>query len=180
VSEVAETYCATLIEAGIRCTLKHFPGLGGVAADTHVETADLTIPEAELAAADWVPFRALMNRAGILTMLGHARLVAVDPQRPSSFSRAVIDGLLRRSWRHDGILLTDDFTMEAVFRSPEGLGGASVAALNAGIDLILVSYDPDQYYVVTAALIAAHRHGRLRPDTLLQSDARLGSADKRP
>jgi beta-N-acetylhexosaminidase len=87
-----------------------------------------------------------------------------------------VRGLLRTDWGYDGLLMTDDFSMGAVTRSPEGIGGGSVEALNAGVDLILVSYDPDQFYLVMHALIGAARAGALRTDALHQSDQRLAKA----
>ena len=173
VTDVAGRYCAALWQHGVHCTLKHFPGLGRVFEDTHMESADLATSVSELAAADWIPFRALMPDANRFTMLGHARLTTVDGKRPVSFSPAVVAGMIRGAWHHDGILITDDFCMGAVTGSPEGIGGAGVAALNAGVDLILVSYDPDQYYPVVHALLRADRDGRLRPQVLRQSEERL-------
>jgi beta-N-acetylhexosaminidase len=170
---VAEDYCVQLSHQGVRCTIKHFPGLGRVVADTHLESADLALPPGELADTDWLPFRSLMRRHDIIVMLGHARLTAVDAARPASFSQPVVGGLLRTDWGYDGLLMTDDFSMGAVTRSPEGIGGGSVEALNAGVDLILVSYDPDQFYLVMYALIDAARAGVLRADALDQSDQRL-------
>jgi beta-N-acetylhexosaminidase len=175
VTDVAATYCAALRAAGVMCTLKHFPGLGRVREDTHQESADLTAPPSELAATDWIPFRALMGESAF-TMLGHARLTTLDRDRPASSSRAVVGGLLRGDWRHDGVLITDDMCMGAVYHSADGMAGAAVAALNAGIDLILVSWDPDQYYPVMAALLAAERDGRLQDDMLARSDPRLRAA----
>jgi beta-N-acetylhexosaminidase len=176
VTEVAESYCAQLSDNGVRCTLKHFPGLGRVFADTHLQMADLALPPGELADTDWLPFRALMRRDDVIVMLGHARLTALDRKRPVSFSEPVVRGLLRTDWGYEGVLITDDFSMGAVTRSPEGIGGASVEALNAGVDLILVSYDTDQFYLVMHALMAAARAGTLRADALEQSDRRLGKA----
>jgi len=176
VTEVAETYCAQLSGNGVRCTLKHFPGLGRVVADTHLQTADLALPPSELASSDWLPFRALMRHADVIVMLGHARLTALDRNRPVSFSRPVVRGLLRTDWGYGGVLMTDDFSMGAVTRSREGIGGASVEALNAGVDLILVSYDPDQFYLVMHALMRAVRAGALQEDALKQSDRRLAEA----
>jgi len=173
VIEVAETYCAALLETGVRCTLKHFPGLGRVFEDTHQGGAELASPAAELAVTDWLPFRALMQQDNVLVMLSHVRLTRIDSAHPVSFSRAVIAGLLRRDWNHDGVLITDDFTMGAVDQSPEGIAGASIEALNAGADLILVSFDIEQYYVIMHALMVADREGRLRQDMLQQSDRRL-------
>jgi beta-N-acetylhexosaminidase len=179
VAEVAQTYCAGLWANGVRCTLKHFPGLGRVFQDTHMQAADLTSPVDELARTDWLPFRAPMPGSEPLVMLGHARLTAVDRDRPASFSRAVVHDLLRTDWSHDGVLITDDFSMGAVYYSAEGIGGGSVEALNAGVDLILISYDMDQFYVVMHALIRADLAGTLREDALQQSEGRLSKVLKR-
>src|SRR5204862_5830491 len=118
----------------------------------------------------------LMSNDAAFTMLSHARLTAIDGDRPASFSNAVVNGLLRETWKHDGILVTDDFSMGAVTLSREGAAGGGVAALNAGVDLILVSYDPDQYFYVMYALLAAERAGRLNPAMLERSQARLRRA----
>jgi beta-N-acetylhexosaminidase len=176
VVQIADLYCAVLAESGVHCTPKHFPGLGRVFEDTHQEGADLLTPPRELAATDWVPFRALARRPDAFMMLGHARLAAVDPQRPVSFSHAVVAGVLRGDWRYDGVLVTDDFCMEAVYGSRQGMTAASVEALNAGVDLILIAFDPDQYYPVMHALLRARTDGLLRPDALATSEARLRRA----
>ena len=172
VADVAAEYCATLWRRRVHCTLKHFPGLGRVAGDTHSAGADLEAPMDELARTDWVPFRAMMNDDAV-TMVGHARVVAVDRDRPASLSPSVIGGLLRGEWSYGGVLITDDVTMAAAWGSREGAPDGSVTAINAGMDLILVSYDPDQLYPVIAALLEAAREGRLRPDVLERSDRRL-------
>ena len=104
-----------------------------------------------------------------------AILTALDRTHPASFSAPVVQ-LLRRDWHYDGPLITDDFSMGAVYRSREGLAEAGVAALNAGVDLVLVSYDTDQYYAVMHALLAADRGGRLPPEALRQSNERLTRA----
>jgi beta-N-acetylhexosaminidase len=72
--------------------------------------------------------------------------------------------------------VTDDFCMAAVYDHHGGIGAAAVAALNAEVDLILVSFDPDQYYPVMYALLRAERDGKLRQDALRQSDDRLRGA----
>jgi beta-N-acetylhexosaminidase len=175
VTEIARHYCAGLREAGVRCTLKHFPGLGGVFEDTHLEAGHLRQSVAELEASDWMPFRALMAGSA-LTMLSHARLTALDAEHPVSLSDAVIAGLLRRSWGHDGILITDDFSMGAVYASKQGVAAASIAALNAGVDLILIAYDPAHFFTMMDAVLAAERDGRLRPAAVASSARRLEDA----
>jgi beta-N-acetylhexosaminidase len=175
VTEVARQYCLGLWESGVRCTLKHFPGLGGVFEDTHLEAGYLRVAPDELDRNDWVPFRALM-RTGAFTMLSHARLTALDAERPVSFSQTVVAGLLRGSWGQDGVLITDDFSMGAAYASKEGVGAASVAALDAGVDLILIAYDPAQYFPAMDALTAADRDGRLPSAVLVRSARRLTEA----
>jgi beta-N-acetylhexosaminidase len=152
-----------------------FPGLGPVYEDTHKVTAELAAGPNELEASDWLPLRQLMSEQAF-TMLGHARLTAIDRDRPASFSHAVVKGLLREQWKHDGILVTDDFSMGAVTLSQEGVARGAIAALNAGVDLILISYDPDQYFPVMHALLAADRAGALRAEALALSAARLRRA----
>lgn len=176
VTEVAGLYCATLLMTGVRCTLKHFPGLGRVYGDTHMVTANLTASTGELEASDWLPFRRLMAANAAFTMLSHARLAALDAERPASFSEPVVNGMLREGWKHNGVLVTDDFGMGAVTLSREGVAGGAVAALNAGVDLILVSYDPDQYFYIMYELLRADREGRLRADALEVSKRRLHEA----
>jgi beta-N-acetylhexosaminidase len=176
VARVAAWYCAALEDAGVRCTLKHFPGLGRVFEDTHRDHANLTTSLAELSNTDWVPFRALMSQSGAFTMLGHVRLTAIDGDRPVSMSAPVIAGLIRGEWKHDGVLITDNFSMLAVYRSSAGIDNGSIEALNAGVDLILVSYDPDHYYRVMYALLKADRQESLDREALRRSDQRLAHA----
>jgi beta-N-acetylhexosaminidase len=173
VSEVAQEYCLALAQFDVRCTLKHFPGLGRVVGDTHLDAAELKTSPDELGRSDWLPFRAAMRHANTFTMLSHVHLTALDPDRPVSFSRAVVAGLIRDQWKHDGVLVTDDLSMKAAYRSRDGLAGGTVEALNAGVDLILISYDWSQYFPVMHALLAAERDGRLQQTALAKSDARL-------
>jgi beta-N-acetylhexosaminidase len=186
VADVAGEYCRGLAQHGVHCTIKHFPGLGRVFEDTHLEHATLSTPAEELARNDWVPFKDLMQQKSMFTMLAHVRLAAIDRERPASFSAPVVSGLLRGNWKYDGILVTDDFSMGAAYRSDGGLASASVSALRAGVDLILISYDPDQYFPVVHALLRAQALGSqalgsqalgaLPREALDRSDRRLSAA----
>ncbi|MGD2181240.1 glycoside hydrolase family 3 N-terminal domain-containing protein [Lusitaniella coriacea] len=178
VAQVAKWYCQTLEEYGVQCTLKHFPGLGRVENDTHLSSAELNVPVAELEGDDWVPFRKVMQQTNAFTMLGHAILTDVDRDRAVSFSKAAISDIIRQQWQHDGVLITDDFCMYAVYGSKKGLEGATVAALNAGVDLILIAYDSDLYYPAMQAALNAAREGKLDRALLQKSQARLEQAKK--
>jgi beta-N-acetylhexosaminidase len=178
VTQAARWYCDALEKTGVQCTLKHFPGLGRVSDDTHAGSANLTTPVAELTKTDWLPFRTLMSDTGAFTMLGHVRLTAIDADRPASISQGVIAGLIRGAWKYHGVLITDDFCMGAVYHSKIGIENGSIDALNAGVDLILISWDPDQYYPVMYALLEADRNRKLNLEALLRSDQRLARASR--
>jgi beta-N-acetylhexosaminidase len=179
VAQAAGWYCAALEETGVRCTLKHFPGLGRVFDDTHNGQASLVTSVDELTETDWVPFRKLMTESNAFTMLSHARLRAIDSDHPVSVSTAVVAGMIRGDWEYDGVLITDNFTMRAIYYSNLGIEGASIQALNAGVDLILISWDTDQYYRVMYALLKADEQGTLDSKALQRSDRRLARAGRR-
>jgi beta-N-acetylhexosaminidase len=178
VAKVALWYCQTLEEYGVSCTIKHFPGLGRVNKDTHIAHADLTTSVGELTRDDWVPFREVMSRSQAFTMLGHAKLTAVDDNYPVSFSKQVVTGIIRNAWQHEGILITDDFSMGAVYSSPYGLSAATVNAINAGVDLILISYDKDLYYEAMSSLLKAERSRALDLKNLDKSHKRIEQVKK--
>ncbi len=184
VADVAGEYCRGLARHGVHCTIKHFPGLGRVFEDTHLEHATLATPAEELTKSDWLPFKDLMQQKSMFTMLAHVRLAAIDRDRPASVSVPVVSGLLRGDWKYDGILVTDDFSMRAAYRSDGGLARASISALNAGVDLILISYDPDQYFPVVHALLRAQAQGgsakgALAGEALDRSNRRLSGVMRR-
>ncbi len=168
--EIAGAYLDGLQATGVHGTLKHFPGLGKIRSDTHLRPARLDISPTELE-ADWSPFRALAGRSGAAMMLGHVTLSQIDPQHAASHSSIIVDQLLRGEWAYDGLLLTDDLNMGAVYNL--GIGRVASEALTAGVDLILVSYDPRQFYrAAYGAAQALERHA-IAPLTLSESRRRL-------
>lgn len=173
VAKVALWYCQTLEQYNVKCTIKHFPGLGRVNTDTHVAEAELNAPVAELINDDWVPFWQVMKNTQAFTMIGHAKLMAVDPENAASFSQKVVSEIIRKNWQHDGILITDDFGMEAVYGSKDGLENATVKSINAGVDFILLSYDKNLYYDAMYALMKAAETGKLDAQVLRKSGERI-------
>ena len=172
VSPAVIGYAHGLEASGVHATLKHFPGLGRVTADTHVFPATLAASTSDLESSDWIPFRDGLRATQSLLMVGHATLSAVDARRPASRSASVVQGIVRQRWQHDGVLVSDDLTMGAVVR--HGLCSAGVDAINAGIDLLLVSYDAEQYYEIFHCLLQAARRDELDRKILAGSQRRLG------
>jgi beta-N-acetylhexosaminidase len=175
VGQLGAAYAAGLAEHGIRATVKHFPGMGRITEDTHHFRARLDTPRDELEATDWRPFRATLSAVPTaMMMVGHITLDSIDPDRPASHSRRVVDGLLRKEWGFQGLVVTDDLTMTPIYQ--HGLCTAVSEALSAGVDLLLVAFDGKQFYRAMDCALEARRQGRLDPAMLDASDRRLRSA----
>lgn len=170
VARIAAGYSRGLRETGVTATYKHFPGLGRTRADTHHFAATLAAEPESLADSDWRPFREA-GASGAAIMLGHVILAALDATRPASLSRPVVQGLLRQRWQFDGLLITDDLNMGAVFR--RGICRSATEALSAGVDLVLISYDADQFYPAIQCAANAYASGKFDPRALRDSRRRI-------
>jgi beta-N-acetylhexosaminidase len=173
VASIAAGYARGLEANGVEATVKHFPGLGRVRADTHHFRADLTTPVAELEATDWMPFRQVLARSSAYLMVGHVAVTAIDSNKAASHSKRVINDLIRNKWGYQGIIITDDLVMGPIYE--HGVCAAVVEALNAGVDLLLVAYDGLQFYRMYDCALNASTGGRLDETMLNNSLARLSS-----
>jgi beta-N-acetylhexosaminidase len=155
VSKAASWYCQELLIRGVYCTLKHFPGLGQVYEDTHVENASLETSINELESKDWIPFRQVSNQTKTLVMVGHPKLGSVDDQSPSSFSKESLK-LLRQQVSNQTLTVSDDFSMHPAAKYKEGVGKAAEMSLKYGNDLVLISFDSELYWPVMNHLLTAY------------------------
>jgi beta-N-acetylhexosaminidase len=171
VSEIALAYVRGLEASGVAATVKHFPGLGRVRTDTHNFAASLDTPLDVLDASDWHPFKDVLASSNAQLMIGHVNLAVIDPDRPASHSKRVVDGLIRKQWNYQGVIITDDLVMGAIYE--HGVCTAVVEALNAGVDLLLVAYDGAQFYRVFACALDAAKAGTLDLSMMRDSEARL-------
>lgn len=177
VGTVAFFYSQALEASGVIPTLKHFPGLGKVQSDTHLFSAELDLSVEELQKSDWIPFQHVTQKTQAWMMLGHVILPQIDPKSPVSLSQPVIQEVIRKAWGYNGVLITDDLNMGSISKAADTIGTASVQALNAGVDLLLISYDGDQYFEAMDAVIQAENTGVLNQELLKQSVGRLQVAN---
>ena len=171
VSTIANAYVRGLEESGVGATLKHFPGIGRVRTDTHHFSASLNTPVRELEATDWLPFREVLSHSHSALMVGHVTLTAVDPDRAASHSKRVVQGIIRDKWNYQGMVMTDDLVMGAIYQND--VCKAVVEAINAGVDMLLVAYDGAQFYRVFACALNGSRQGKLDAVMLHASETRL-------
>ena len=174
VAGIAGSYVGGLAALGVGAAVKHFPGLGRVRTDTHHFSANLDTSVEELEASDWRPFRDVLEGSKAHLMVGHVTLTAVDPDRAASHSRRVIDGIIRKKWNYQGVIMTDDLVMGAIYQ--HNVCTAVVEALNAGVDLLLVAFDGAQFYRIFTCASEALAQGRLDAATLRDSETRLMGA----
>ncbi len=121
-----------LLDGGVLPVIKHIPGHGRARADSHLELPVVDAPRAELEAQDFIPFRADADLP--LGMTAHVVYTAIDPERPGTLSKAVVEGIIRGVIGFDGLLMTDDISMKAL---SGGFRERAEAALAAGCDVVL-------------------------------------------
>lgn len=112
VTEMGRAAAEGLIEGGILPVIKHIPGHGRGFADSHHNLPIVDASQAELEAHDFVPFKALADMP--MAMTGHLVFSAIDPDHPATTSKIVIDRIIRDYIGFDGLLMSDDVSMNAL------------------------------------------------------------------
>ena len=120
------------LDGGVLPVIKHMPGHGRAFCDTHKELPCVSASREELSTTDFVPFRSLNNAP--CAMSAHVVYEAIDPNRPATTSPRVIQQVIRGEIGFDGLLFTDDLSMQALDGT---LGDRAKAALFAGCDVVL-------------------------------------------
>ncbi len=131
VAVLARAFADGLMAGGVLPVMKHIPGHGRAAVDSHHDLPVVTADRAALA-RDMAPFRALVDLP--MAMTAHIVFEALDPERPATTSRTVIDEIIRGEIGFDGLLLSDDLSMQALSGT---LGQRAAAAAAAGCDILL-------------------------------------------
>jgi beta-N-acetylhexosaminidase len=121
-----------LVEGGVLPVMKHIPGHGRAGGDSHLTLPRISASAAELSASDFVTFRSLDTCP--IAMTAHVVYESIDPQRPATTSPKVIRDVIRGEIGFDGLLMSDDLSMQAL----EGpMSFRAKTALFAGCDLVL-------------------------------------------
>jgi beta-N-acetylhexosaminidase len=132
VAALAGAVAAGLMEGGVLPVLKHLPGHGRAAADSHLRLPAVETDRATLEATDFAAFRPLKGLP--LGMTAHVVFTAYDPSAPATTSVTMIGQVIRDSIGFRGLLMSDDLSMGALSGS---LAERTRAALAAGCDLVL-------------------------------------------
>jgi beta-N-acetylhexosaminidase len=154
VARMAGSFLSALQGNGVAGCLKHFPGLGDTAVDSHIELPVVERPLERLMQDDLLPYRELRESSAAV-MVGHGHYKSLNPEgpMPASCSPEVVDGLLRQELGYNGLVVSDDLEMGAVGELDRD-GAAAVRAIAAGCDLVLYCSDLDRAEAASAALAA--------------------------
>lgn len=163
------------IEAtGVASCAKHFPGHGDTAADSHHALPVITATSEELRTRELVPFRAAIAAGARTIMTSHIVVSALDPDVPATFSRAILQDLLRGELGFDGVIVTDALDMAGA-SADRGIPGAAVAAVAAGADLLCIGTKntDEQLGDIIAAINVALADGTIPSDAVPRAAARV-------
>lgn len=136
--EVVSKYVSYFIEEfnnkNVVTSLKHFPGHGSAATDSHMDLPDLTKTWSQ---QELIPYqRAIGNGYSDAVMIGHLFNKELDSLYPSSLSYNTVTGLLKNQLNFQGVVITDELMMGAIANN-YGLEQSIELAINAGVDILL-------------------------------------------
>jgi len=159
-AELSQAYVRGMHLGGMAAVLKHFPGHGSVAVDTHKATAIDPRSLDVIRRDDLVPFAEGMAAHAEAVMVAHVIYPEVDPQ-PAGFSSRWIKDILRSELGFSGAVISDDISMAAA-GAAGGVAGRVHAHLDAGCDLVLACF-PD---VVDEAIAAVQGRAASAPERM--------------
>ncbi len=170
VTRMARAFARGLERGGIVATYKHFPGHGATAVDSHHALPVVEIDEVTLRTRDLVPFAAVAGEARAM-MTAHVVVRALDPERPATLSRRILQTLLRDELGFRGVCFSDSLEMAAIARGDSAEG--ALEALRAGADALTVSHDPALAVAIVDRLERAIVEEDLAEERLREAAARV-------
>lgn len=171
VADMVAAYVQGVQDAGGIATVKHFPGHGDTATDSHADMPTIDHDRDRLDALELVPFRRAIDEGVMSVMTGHLYFPEVEPEvgLPGTLSPRVTNDLLREELGFQGLIVTDAMNMHGVTKH-FGVGEAAVRVLEAGADMVLMPPDPR---AARNAILNAVAEGRLSEERLDASVRRV-------
>ena len=180
VANLASAFSQGLQTENILPTTKHFPGHGGVDGDSHVSLPERHATLAQMEKHDLVPFESLQKNVEKpwAVMLAHVSYPDLDPSgAPASFSKPIVTDLLRNRIGFKGVVITDDIQMAGA-GLVEDVRERAVRAIEAGVDMIMITWNRKTQAAVANAIIKAVESGRLSEERINESVRRIVSAKR--
>src|SRR5712692_3236658 len=157
VGRLGYAFCKGMLREGILTSAKHFPGHGDTIVDPHQDLPVFDGTLQTLLRVDLVPFREVRHCTQVI-MTAHILLPRIDPERPTSLSRTMLSGVLRKRLGFLGVILADDLVMGAIARR-YGAGEAAVESFRAGGDMVMFCHDWSQVAPAIETVAEAYKRG---------------------
>lgn len=159
-----------LQDGGVAACLKHFPGYGTATADDHNGSVSLDRTLEQLEQTEFVPFSAGIDKGAYFVMVSHLSVPAVTgDDTPADLSEKLVTELLRNTLHFQNIVITDAQNMGSIAQNYTS-AEAAVAALRAGVDMVLMPQDLQEAYDGVTKAIA---DGVLTEDRIDRSVLRI-------
>lgn len=155
-------------DGGVMCTLKHFPGHGDTAEDSHYSSAYVHRTKEEIMADEMQPFRSGIEAGAEFVMVGHLIVPDID-EVPATLSYKIATGILRKELKFEGVAITDSFEMGSIADN-YSVDDAVVMSVKAGMDMIL---QPKDMASAVNSIEQAVADGELSEDRIDESVRRI-------
>jgi len=186
VGDLVTAYIKGAHEGGMLTTVKHFPGHGDTATDSHLGVASVNVDRAHLESIELPPFRQAIAAGVDSVMVAHVTVPALDsdPNHVATISPVIVSDLLEQQLGFKGIVVTDALDMAALTHLfASNIGRAAVEAFKAGNDLLLIPADFPASYNAMVQAVQSGEISRERLDRsvlkILKTKASLGLQDAR-
>ena len=186
VGDLVTAYIKGAHEGGMLTTVKHFPGHGDTATDSHLGVASVNGDRAHLDSIELPPFRRAIAAGVDSVMVAHVTVPALDsdPNHVATISPAIVSDLLEKQLGFKGIIVTDALDMAGLTHLfANNIGRAAVEAFKAGNDLLLIPADFPASYNAMLQAVQSGEIPRERLDRsvlkILKIKASLGLQDAR-
>src|SRR5438270_1913850 len=173
VGDLVTAYIKGAREAGMLTTVKHFPGHGDTATDSHLGVASVNGDRAHLESIELPPFRQAIAAGVDSVMVAHVTVPALDPDpnHVATISTAVVSDLLEKQLGFKGLIITDALDMAGLTHLfANDIGRAAVEAFKAGNDLLIIPADLGASY---ASMVKAVRSGEISQERLDHSALKI-------
>lgn len=158
--------------ANIIPVVKHFPGHGDTAVDSHLGLPSVNNDLERLESFELIPFEEAIKNNADAVMIAHILLPKIDSENPSSLSKIIITDILRNNLNFNGVIITDDMTMGAIVKN-YNISEAAVKSVKAGTDIVLVCHGYDNEISVINALKNAVSEGEIVEQRIDESVYRI-------
>lgn len=169
-AEMVSAQVEGFTQAGILCAVKHYPGIGGIAEDSHNSSIFSHLSADEFRSTALKPFASGIDAGATFVMAGHLSTPeATGDDVPASLSRTWLTDVLRGELKFDGLAITDSLGMGAVYdRYPQSEVGA--LAIDAGADMLL---NPPDFLAMYQGILDAVARGELSESRIDESVRRI-------